>query len=139
MDETDIHTLKAILNSYYLKRIEAPPKIVKTWESGTRNFILLEVTPKARQPLLLLCILSAPHVHTSGTKPAICLYVVSCNFLNGQPAKNTFPLLRQKTFLKKTKKGGMARDVTNRGGAFTRTTGTSKSPSEAFSLLTYDT
>ena len=37
-------------------------------------------------------------------------------YLNGQPAKNIFPLIRQKTFLKITKKGGMARDVTNRGG-----------------------
>jgi len=53
-------------------------------------------------------------------------------------AKNIIPLIRQKSFLEKTKKGGMARDVTNRGGvrgasppAFTRTTITSKSPSEA--------
>ena len=43
-------------------------------------------------------------------------FVVSSTFLNGRPAKNIFPLIRQKTFLKKTKKGGMARDVTNRGG-----------------------
>ena len=38
-------------------------------------FILLEVTPKARQPLmscLLSLRLSRSHVHTSGTKPAIC-------------------------------------------------------------------
>ena len=45
-------------------------------------------TPKARQPLMFclsLCLslcLSRSHVHTSGTKPAVCLlgfYVVSCN------------------------------------------------------------
>ena len=55
-------------------------------------------------------------------------------------AKNIIPLTAHspKLFLKKTKKGGMAHDVTNRGGsggasppAFTRTTITSKSPSEA--------
>ena len=53
-------------------------------------------------------------------------------------AKNNIPLIAKNLFLKKTKKGGMARDVTNRGGvrggippAFTRTTITSKSPSEA--------
>ena len=60
----------------------------------------------------LLSCLSRSHVHTSGTKPAM----FSCNYLNGQPAKYIFPLIRQKTFCKKTKKGGMARDVTNRGG-----------------------
>jgi hypothetical protein len=58
-------------------------------------------------------------VHTSGTKPAIYLlgfYVVSCNYPNAL-AKNIFPLIAKKLFLKKTKKGGMALpDVTNRGG-----------------------
>jgi hypothetical protein len=43
--------------------------------------LLLEVTPKARQGLLLSCcpLLSAVgcHVHTSGTKPAICLLNVA--------------------------------------------------------------
>jgi len=68
--------------------------------------------------------------------------VVSCNYLNGQSAKNMFPLIRQKLFLKKTKKGGWARDVTTEGGsggasppAFTRTTITSKSPSEAVFIV----
>jgi len=56
-------------------------------------------------------------------------------------AKNIFPLIRQKSF-KKQRNGEWARDVTNRGGvrggippAFTRTTLTSKSPSEAVFIL----
>jgi len=58
-------------------------------------------------------------------------------------AKNIIPLIRQKSFLEKTKKGGWARDVTTEGGsggggippAFTRTTITSKSPSEAVFII----
>ena len=53
-----------------------------------------------------------------------------------------FPANSPKNFLEETKKEGMARDVTNRGGvrggippAFTRTTGTSKSPSEAVFII----
>ena len=80
-------------------------------------------TPKARQPLMLLCLLSPvpcpslSHVHTSVTKPAICL-MWFLKYLNGQPAKNIIPLIRQKTVLKKTRKREWrARDVTNRGGS----------------------
>ena len=66
-------------------------------------------TPKARQPLMLLCLLSLSpsrsHVHTSGTKPAICLYLVSCNFLNGQPEKY-FPADSPKNFLEENKERG---------------------------------
>ena len=68
--------------------------------------------------------------------------MVSCNFLNGQPAESTFPLIRQKTFLKKTRKGEWPLTSPTEGGsggasppAFTRTTGTSKSPSEAVFIL----
>jgi len=89
-----------------------------------------------------LSLLSRSHVHTSGTKPAVCLLGFLVIVLNGQPAKYIFPLIRQKAFCKKTKKGGMAHDVTNRGGsggasppAFTRTTITSKSPSEAVFII----
>jgi hypothetical protein len=55
-------------------------------------------------------------------------------------AKNMIPLIRQKSFLEENKERGNepARDVTTEGGsrgasppAFTRTTITSKSPSEA--------
>jgi len=50
-------------------------------------------------------------------------------------AKNIIPLIRQKSFLEKTKKGGWAQTSPTEGGsgmpAFTRTTITSKSPSEA--------
>ena len=57
-------------------------------------------------------------MHTSGTnKPAICLlgfYVVSCN--SNALAKNIIPLIRQKSFLEKTKKGGWASDVTGGSG-----------------------
>ena len=60
-------------------------------------------TPKARQPLLLslsvslsLC-LSRSHVHTSGTKPAVCLLgflviTLTVNPLNQQRARHCFDL-----------------------------------------------
>jgi len=50
---------------------------------------------------------SRSHVHTSGTKPAICLlgfYVVSL-ILNAL-AKNIFPLIRQKIVLEENKERG---------------------------------
>ena len=80
------------------------------------GFLLKPGSPYVLSPVSL----SRSHVHTSGTKPAICLlgfYVVSCN--SSRPRQKYYPahsLIRQKSFLEKTKKGGWARDVTTEGG-----------------------
>jgi hypothetical protein len=67
-------------------------------------------TPKARQPLMSCLLspvsLSRSHVHTSGTKPAFCLMWFLVIIPNGQPAKNIFPLIRQKTVLEENKVRG---------------------------------
>jgi len=74
------------------------------------NLFFWRFPPKARQPLMSCPLspvsLSRSHVHTSGTKPAICLlgFLVILNAL----AKNIIPLIRQKSFLEKTKKGRMS-------------------------------
>ena len=116
-------------------------KKVTTVFTSNSKFILLEVTPKARQPLLS-CLLSRSHVHTSGTKPAICGFF---SFLTVDPPKIFSRSFAKKLSWRKQRKGEWpvtARDVTNRGGVwgghpppFARTTSTSKSPSEAVFIL----
>jgi hypothetical protein len=68
--------------------------------------------PKARQPLMscisLSCLLWRTHVHTSGTKPAICLlgfYVVSCN--SERPRQKYDPAHSPKIFSWENKERGM--------------------------------
>jgi len=103
-------------------------------------------TPKARQ-LLMSCLLSPVSCHALTciqvelSPPFVCWgfmwFLVILNAL----AKNIILLIRldsPKIFSWENKERGRARDVTTEGGsegasppAFTRTTGTSKSPSEA--------
>jgi len=63
-------------------------------------------------------------------------------YLNGQPAKNIFPLIRQKSVLSENKESGPDLTSPTEGGsggasppAFTRTTITSKSPGEAVFII----
>ena len=66
-----------------LEEMKITPNIQKVIQKRFNSLHSFGGTPKARQPLMLSCLLSRSHVHTSGTKPAICLLgfyvVVSCN------------------------------------------------------------